>query len=225
MTTDRSDERVHTMVSPDWLSWHEPYLEYVSPLSRRLRLVQRHIQAWLDNHPREELTAISACAGQGNDLLGVLASRPDASRLHAHLLEYDGRNVEIAQAARDAAGLTNVVVMQADAGARSSYRELVPADLVLMAGVFGNVSDGDVRRTIQALPELCAPGATVIWTRGRRAPDLTPAVRAWFESAGFVEEAFHAPDDVVFSVGVHRFAGQPRPLDPVGRLFTFLDQE
>lgn len=52
-----------------------------------------------------------------------------------------------------------------------------------------------------ALPRLCAEGATVIWTRARRDSDLTPAVREWLRDAGFVEQAFHAPDDVRFSVG------------------------
>jgi len=37
-----------------------------------------------------------------------------------------------------------------------------------------------------------------------------------------VERAFHAPDDALFSVGVHRFAGLPRPLQVSGSLFRFL---
>jgi hypothetical protein len=91
-----------------------------------------------------------------------------------------------------------------------------------MAGVFGNISDIDVRGTISALPELCAADAIVIWTRTRRAPDLTPAVRRWLGAAGFAEQAFHAPADALFSVGVHRFGGAPRALTPRGRLFRFL---
>ena len=65
-------------------------------------------------------------------------------------------------------------------------------------------------------------GATVIWTRHRLEPDLTRSIRAWLDGSGFVEEAFHAPDDVLFSVGVARFAGRPRRLQPAGRLFTFV---
>ena len=38
----------------------------------------------------------------------------------------------------------------------------VPADLVLMAGVFGNITDADAQQTITALPEQCAADATVI---------------------------------------------------------------
>jgi len=206
----------------DWLAWHEPYADAGSELSRRLRLVQRHIAQWLDERPGEQLTVVSVCAGQGRDLIGVLAGRSDADRVRARLLEQDPANVAAARAAADAAGLGGVAVDRADAGNRASYVGTVPADLVLLVGVFGNVSDADVRGTVEALPELCAPGATVIWTRGRRAPDLTPAIRRWLTEAGFVERAFHAPDDALFSVGVHRFTGLPRPLRAGGLLFRFL---
>ncbi len=156
-----------------------PYADADSLLSRRLRLVRHHVDAWLDERQGEALTAVSACAGQGHDLLGVLITRPDAHRVRATLLEYDDRNVAVARAA--AADLPNVRVVQADAGDLAAYVGAVPADLVLMAGVFGNVSDADVHRTIEALPQLCAPGATVIWTRSRRAPDLTPTLRCWLQ--------------------------------------------
>jgi len=175
---------------------------------------------WLDDRQGEALTAVSACAGQGHDLLGVLATRADAHRVRATLLEGDERNVAAAQTA--AFDLPNVRVVQVDAGDLAAYVGSVPADLVLMAGVFGNVSDADVYRTIQALPQLCASGATVIWTRSRRAPDLTPTLRSWLKEAGCVEHAFHAPDGVLFSVGVQRFAGVPVPLSLPGRLFQFV---
>jgi hypothetical protein len=52
-----------------------------------------------------------------------------------------------------------------------------------------------------AASALCRPGATVIWTRGRRPPDLTPQVRAWFSENGFGEVAFDAgwPDGRLFT--------------------------
>jgi hypothetical protein len=206
----------------DWEAWHEGYADETSALSRRLRLVQQHIASWLDERDDEALTVVSACAGQGHDLLGVLSTRADANRVRATLLEYDPRNVAAAQAAVDQAGLPHVTVVRADAGDRAAYVAAVPADLVLMAGVFGNISDIDVRGTISALPELCAADAIVIWTRTRRAPDLTPAVRRWLGAAGFAEQAFHAPADALFSVGVHRFVGVPRTLAPRGTLFRFL---
>ena len=176
----------------------------------------------MDERPQAPLTALSVCAGQGRDLLGVLATRADAHRIHATLLEYDESNVSAARTAITTAGLRNVTVRHVDAGDLGSYEGAVPADLVLMAGVFGNISDADVRGTIAALPQLCAPGATVIWTRTRREPDLTPRIRRWLQAAAFAERAFHAPPDVMFSVGVHHFTGAPQPLAAQGNLFRFL---
>jgi hypothetical protein len=58
------------------------------------------------------------------------------------------------------------------------------------------------------MPSFCAPGGTVIWTRHRRPPDLTPAVREWFAQAGFTEESYVAPEPYVLSVGSHRLVGK-----------------
>jgi hypothetical protein len=205
----------------DWLAWHQQYQDPNSSLSRRLRLVRGHLHDWLDGRRGQAVTAISACAGQGHDLIGVLAERPDAGRVRAVLVESDPRNVAAARQAATVAGLDRVQVRQADAGRLASYADGVPADLVLLAGVFGNISDSDVRRTIQALPQLCATGATVLWTRGRREPDLTPSIQDWFAAAGLPEQAFDAPAGELFTVGVQRYVGQPQPLDPAGLLFTF----
>ena len=222
-TAQADSESLRVMISSrDWAAWHEPYLEPGSDLSQRLRLVQGEIASWLDRRPDGELSVVSACAGQGHDLLGVLAQRGDRDRVQATLIEMDARNVEAARAAARRLGLDRVTVEQGDAGVGSSYDGAVPADLLLLAGVFGNVSDTDVRRTVRALPHLCREGATVIWTRTRRAPDLTGAIRGWFRAAGFAEEAFHAPEHVLFSVGVHRLEAPPKPHVSPLQLFEFV---
>jgi hypothetical protein len=210
-------------VTRDWKDWHAPYDVPGSPLERRLRAVQSLIAAWLDARPDQRLRVVSACAGQGRDLVEVLAARPDdAARVAARLVELDPRNAAAARRAVHDAGLRDVEVVVADAGVLGAYDGAVPADLVLMCGVFGNVRDDDVRRTVAALPRLCAPGATVLWTRSRRAPDLTPAIREWFADAGFAERAFVAPDGDEWSVGAHLLTAPPRLLgDPSERMFAF----
>lgn len=209
------------MTPTDWLEWHTPYEDESSPLSRRLRSVQRSIRAHLDAQPDETTRAVSACAGQGRDLLEVLATCPAGGRVTARLVELDHRNVAIARAAAMVNGLTGVEVVEGDAGSIDNYAGAVPADLVLFCGVFGNISAEDIEATVRALPQLCAPGATVIWTRGRREPDLRPAIRGWFGESGFEEVSFDAPEDVFWSVGAHRLTGTPQPLVEGQRLFTF----
>jgi hypothetical protein len=116
-----------------------------------------------------------------------------------------------------------------DASVTDAYAGAVPVDLVLVCGVFGNIPDDDVHRTIEALPEFCARDATVIWTRHRGPPDLTPTIREWFADAGFVELGFEstvaeAPQPGAFPaqlVGVHRWPRDPVALELGKRLFTF----
>lgn len=204
----------------DWQQWHAGYADAASPLSRRLRLVQSAIAAWLDVGRGSRV--VSACAGDGRDLFGALgehAPRPDLSMT---LLELDPHLAELARTTAQAAGIRGVEVRCADAGLGDSYLGAVPADLVLLCGIFGNVSDADVEHLIGAAPRLCAPGATVVWTRTRRAPDLTPRIRQWFTDGGFEEQSFDAPDGDLFSVGVHSFRGKPETLAPGMRLFSFL---
>jgi len=150
---------------------------------------------------------ISVCAGQGHDIIGVLADHPRAADVQARLVELDPRNCEAARATAPA----GVEVVTGDASLTQAYAGAIPADLVLVCGVFGNISNADILHTIETLPSLCAPEATVIWTRHRRPPDLTPDIRKWFEATGFTEVAFDAPEGFIFGVGTNRLAKPPEP--------------
>jgi len=204
----------------EWVQWHEGY-EPGQPLALRLGVVQGLIRSALDSRPPGPIRVISICAGDGRDLLGVLPGHPRRSDVHARLVELDPD-----LAARGAARATDVSssidVVNADAAVTSAYAGAVPADIVLVCGVFGNITDDDVHRTVEQLPSLCAPDATVIWTRGTFPPDLTPAIRGWFEDSGFSELAFVAIPDTTVGVGANLLTSPPRAFDPNVRLFTFL---
>jgi hypothetical protein len=203
----------------DWHGWHQAYDDPASPLARRLVLVQACIRAALDRCAPGPIRAVSVCAGQGRDLLGVLADHPRNADVRARLVELDPRNVAVGRSA--AARLSGVEMVLGDAAVTDAYADAVPADIVLLCGIFGNLRDADIERTIHLVPQLCAPGGTVIWTRHTREPDLTPSVRGWFADAGFEEMSFDAPADSAASVGAHRYLGEPVALVPGTRFFTF----
>jgi hypothetical protein len=207
----------------DWVAWHAAYDDPESPLSTRLRVVRGHLWAALDAAPPGPVRLVSLCAGQGHDVLGVLPGHPRGPDVSAVLVESDPRNAALAREGARRAGLAQVEVRQADAARVANYADALPADVLLLCGIFGNVSDEDIQRTARAAPALCAPGATVIWTRNRRPPDLTPRVRAWFQASGFDEVAFDVPDETLpgVSVGVGRLAVAPPAALPDGPLFTF----
>ncbi|MGI8578502.1 MAG: class I SAM-dependent methyltransferase family protein [Nocardioidaceae bacterium] len=204
-----------------WTSWHHDYDTPGSSLSRRLVVVQAAIRRALPANLSRPYRVISMCAGQGRDLLDVLAARPDAAMVEARLVELEPANVDSASSRAVEAGLHGVEVVEGDAGMLSAYDGIAPADLVLGCGIFGNIADADVLHTVACLPQLCRPDAVVIWTRSRRHPDLTPTIRRAFVAHGFQEIDFVAPVDAMFSVGAACYHGNSAPLDLTERLFTF----
>lgn len=200
----------------DWVKWHEAYQDPGSSLARRLAAVQHLIRSFLDERPPGPIRVVSMCAGQGRDLLGVLADHPRRRDVTGRLVELDPDNADVARGQ----ATEGIEVLVGDAADTANYAGAVPADLVLACGVFGNISDGDIRRTIASLPGFCTPGGTVIWTRHREPPDLVPAVCAWFEAAGFAPIWVSDPD-AGYGAGAHRYTGPPTALPPAERLFTF----
>lgn len=211
----------------DYLAWHEQYDDPGSSLPRRLALVREVLRAELDARPGP-VRVVSLCAGDGRDILGVLAEREDAARVSVTLVEVLPELVERARSA--AAGVeADVQVVAGDAGCSQTYVGLVtvPADVVLLVGVLGNISDADVAATVAAMPCLCASGATLLWSRGRSlegADDFVTPVREAFAAAGFTEvsiRSFDVQDDRT-ALSVVRFDRAPMPLGPRQRWFTFV---
>jgi hypothetical protein len=206
----------------DWVAWHEAYDDPESGLSARLNLVKQHVAQAIDQVAPGPIRLVSLCAGQGRDVIETLPDHPRRGDVSAVLVEADAANVAWARDAASAAGRPRVEVRQIDASQPAGYADALPADVLLLCGIFGNVSVADTQRTIAAAPALCAPGATVIWTRHRREPDLTPQIRAWFTGAGFEELAFGSPESspqTGVGAAVLRHAGGA--VLPEGPLFRF----
>jgi hypothetical protein len=206
----------------DWVAWHEAYDDPSSSLSARLRHVRSHLSDAIDQAPAGQVRLVSLCAGQGHDVMGVLPYHSRRDDVRAVLVESDARNAGLARRAAAGQGLSQVEVRQADASLVADFADALPADVLLLCGIFGNVSDRDIERTVRAAPALCRAGATVIWTRHRRPPDVTPQIRAWFAESGFEEIAFDALEtSALTSVGVSRLSRAPAAGPPGHRLFTF----
>lgn len=209
-----------TKSSLDWQAWHAGY-DSDTPLRRRLEIVQRRIGDVLDTFSGSPLRVVSMCAGEGRDLFGALETRQRRDVV-GRLAELDAALADRARTHAADLGLDGLDIRVGDAADTAMYAGAVPADLVLTCGVFGNIGDADIEQTLRALPMFTAPRATVIWTRHRRAPDLTVSIRRWLEEAGFENTAYdQVPDsDTMGTVGVAVFRGQTQPLTD-RHLFTF----
>jgi hypothetical protein len=208
----------------DYAEWHEAYDRPGSGLYLRLLVVQDLIAAALDEAPPGPVRVISMCAGQGRDVIGVARRHRRGHDLTGLLVEADPRNVAAARDAIARADLTGLTVQPGDAGDTAVYQGAGPADLLLACGIFGNVTDEDVRGTVRYLPALCAPGARVLWTRAPRGDDILTTIQGWFDEAGFRPDALIVPKGDLFGVGAARLATPPPPPSPGGsqKLFTFI---
>jgi hypothetical protein len=208
----------------DYLKWHEAYDDPASDLSWRLRQVQTYIRSALDQMDGQG-SVLSLCAGDGRDVLQVLAERDNSPQIQTTLLEL---HPVLAQRAREfaaASGLANVTVRTVDAGNSTAYAGAVPADLVIMIGILGNISDDDVRRTIMRAPQLCRPGATLLWSRATSPDDANSLVRRLLPAAGFVElgyRDFDSGEEERAALGSARYDGPPQPLITGQQVFTFV---
>jgi hypothetical protein len=204
-----------------WVEWHDDYEDPNSPLSARLAEVQRQLRVILDEAPEGQLRLIAFCAGRGRDVLDVLGEHARGRDVTARLVELDAELANDAALLASERGLDNVDVVNADASRTDAYAGVAPADIVMVCGVFGNISMDDIGFTIATLPSLCAPGAHVIWTRHRRPPDWTPTIRANFRDCGFREVDFATPQDYVFCVGTQQLVRPPDPFVADVAMFAF----
>ncbi len=185
----------------DCVAWHEHYDDPASTLALRLLVVQDLVARALDDLPAGPVRFVSMCAGQGRDVLTVARRHHRRGDLIGRLVELEPTNVDAARATIDAVGLTRIEAVEADAGQSDAYAGAVPADLVLACGIFGNVIDEDIAGTIRFLPQLCAPGAHVLWTRQPREDGLIGRIEEWLVAAGFEPTALVVPRGDLFGVG------------------------
>ncbi len=190
-------------------------------MARRLAEVQNQIALSLNKAPDGPLRVISVCAGQGRDLLGVLQTHARRNDVSAILIDLEEQNTLAVQSAVQKLGLEKIHGLTADASTMDHYVTMAPADLVLMCGVFGNISDQDIRRTISLSRQLCNHGGRMIWTRHRRDPDMIPRICSWFQAEEF-EQEFSASDDEDYGVLTHRYLGTAQPIVPDERMFEFV---
>ncbi|GAA1880618.1 hypothetical protein [Lapillicoccus jejuensis] len=99
----------------------------------------------------------------------------------------------------------------------------VPADLLLLVGVLGNLAAEDLTRIADAVGALATAGGTVVWTHGGGPDGRSAVVRRELARAGGVETSYRWLDHGDRpTVGVVRLGADPHPFVPGERFFTML---
>jgi hypothetical protein len=217
-----------TYAVTDWRQWYTQYDDPDTSLARRLVVVRQRIGEALATlrspkplRSAAPLRILSLCSGDGRDLLPELVD-VEPQRYRAVLVESDRSIAADAVKTSGALGLDGVRVITGDAGTTSTFIEHLPVDLLLLCGIFGNVSPDDIQATLMAAPAMLVDGGFVIWTRGSFKSDLRPTIRAWVQQAGLVETSWDSEPDG-YGVGVARLTeGRPGQAELPAKLFSFI---
>ena len=155
----------------DWLEWHGGYDRPESWLALRLRVVQEWIGSALRDAPAGPLKVLSMCAGQGRDLLEVLADHPRRDDVRARLVE------SLAQEFAAVIGLDSRHEERFGGVGHVLYTNL-PEDLVAADAIFVLTRRG---ADMEALAPHVSPGTVIA---DDTHPEMPASLRARLEERG-----------------------------------------
>jgi hypothetical protein len=183
--------------------------------------VQAQVAAIVEQCPPGPVTVVSICGGQGRELIGALEKHPRRADVRGRIVELDAENAAFARAWAQKAQL-DLEVVTGDASIADSYAGLPAADLVVISGVFGHLSDADRVRTINFVRQICRTGGCAVWTFFRMGEDQSETLRGHFREQMFDEESFETlSGKFAFTVARSRYAGAPTQFEPHAKIFTF----
>lgn len=88
------------------------------------------------------------------------AAREERDQIDATLVELDDELASRAVIAAKTADSERVVVRRGDAGDPASFSDVVPVDVLMLCGVFGNVEHATVAETVRAVPAMVITAVT-----------------------------------------------------------------
>ncbi len=207
----------------DWYEWHDLY-KTEPKLQQRLAIVQEFIAYSLNASADGAIRVVSVCAGDGRDLLGTLENHPRKHDVSARLVELNPQLVERGRETIKSLGLAKQIeFVNGDATIAANYVGAVPADIVIVCGVFGNLTDErELNRLLDNLSFLSKQGAFVIWTRGHsQGVAHSDNVRQILRASQFAEVNFQLTATGDMGVGLHRYIGENLLQPKEEQLFVF----
>jgi hypothetical protein len=206
----------------DWNAWHDNY-QTDEELKARLSLVRTLIAHSLSAAPPGEIVLLSLCCGDARDILGSLPTHPRRTDVSGWLLDCNPTLIDKAKQTIIRHGLaSSVSAIVADATMASSYAEIPPANVVILAGIFGSVEHDEIPRLIQNLRTLCVSSAFIIWTRHtREGTRQAERIQREFANYRFSSVKLLTTPQAHFYVGLNCYDGPTEGLHQEARLFTF----
>ena len=205
-----------------WSDWPQEVYQQQS-YQQRLWIVQEHFAKCLDNVPCGPVRVLSLCAGDGRDVIGVLSSHPRRTDVTGWLVESSRQSIAIGACHAASAGLERTVnFLCGDATLYATYKDIAPADIVLVCGVWGHVAADQRALLVAGIASLCKSDGVVIWTRGL-GPNMNrlQEIQSHFAGLDWDKVRVSNTPDQRWAVATYRYSGPTHQLLKSGRLFRF----
>jgi hypothetical protein len=205
-----------------WNDWPQEVYQRQS-YQQRLAKVQEHFAECLDNAPRGPVRVLSLCAGDGRDVIGVLSSHPRRFDVTAWLVESNWNSVAIGVRHAASAGLEKSVnFLCGDATLNVTYKNIAPAEIVLLCGVWGHVAANQRALLVDGIASLCKFEGAVIWTRGL-VPKMSRLleIQSHFAGLAWNKVRLSTTPDQKWAIATYRYSGPLHQVSNSGRLFRF----
>jgi amino acid adenylation domain-containing protein len=208
-----------------WTDWYRLY-EAGMGLTGRLNLVRSQVAAALDERPPGPFYLTSICAGDGRDVIPVVAEHRRAAEIDAGLIDLDAEALERGRQTAEEAGMAERFHFRcADATQAASYQGLPAADLLIVSGVLGHLNKAGLAQLAASLPMLLKPGGHLLWSRHQvlhRGAEHIAYFRGKLAAAQFEEVFFQPASSEGFVVGRAIYQGPPIAPDARRKFFEFI---
>jgi Putative methyltransferase len=208
--------------SEPWSGWPERAYGQ-ERYQQRLFVVKEHLAECLNIAPHGQVRITSLCAGDGRDVIGVLASHQRRNDVAACLVELNRQSVAVGLRLTKSAGLEKIVDFRnEDATVYTTYKNSPRSDIVLVCGVWAHVPVHERGQLVDAIACLCKPGGTVIWTRGvSKGMTRLHEIESLFTGAYWNKVRISLTPNKNWAVASYRYSGPPKELSRCERIFHF----
>jgi hypothetical protein len=173
---------------------------------------------------------VSVCAGDGRDVIQVLSGELSELPVRALLVESEPELARRGEAQAVSAGVSDRVLFRCrDATRMESYQGYVPADVLVMAGVLGNVPSRAYPDLARTAATLLRRGGFLLWTQRRFSGAIDAEYREFRAALAanqflsmFADETLAGPGGVSYLVATEQLATTP-PEPAKDPLFQFSD--
>lgn len=208
----------------------------------RLAEVQEQLSESIEQNTNDKiiLNIASSCARETINILkhrdpeNILEHVQYKEKIEVHALDMDAEMLALINCRIKKYNIPDFYTHLCSGGISNSYiwNKIPRADIVILGEVFTWMSLTDIEDTIKFLPQICNPGASIIWTKdlssdfyGKPPTEkVEQYIRKFLKENNFLENFFLSEKEKKLSIGRYTYKGKIQDLIPDKIIFQYVEK-